>query len=117
MTEQEVRDIIFAAIDPRVEGWHTDRICKLEDQVKTLDHVLEKLINMLRRAYPDLERNYDGDITGVAALYELEKLIQTSGTDGKEDPEDCHECGGCGHHEESRHMPCSNCLGSGKQPD
>jgi hypothetical protein len=122
MTEQEVTDIIFAAIDPRVEQRHTDRICDLEKQVKTLNHVLEKLINMLRRTYPDLERNYDGDITGVnpdidrSALYELEKLIQTSGADEEEDSEDCHECAGCGHHEESIHMPCSNCLGSGKQP-
>ena len=29
--------------------------------------------------------------------------------------EDCHECCGTKHHFESIHMPCSNCLGSGKQ--
>lgn len=33
-----------------------------------------------------------------------------------DDREDCHECCGTGHHEESIHMPCSNCLGSGRQP-
>jgi hypothetical protein len=32
------------------------------------------------------------------------------------DYESCHECDGSGHHEESIHMPCSNCLGSGQQP-
>jgi hypothetical protein len=34
-----------------------------------------------------------------------------------DDREDCHECGGTGHHPESIHMPCSNCLGNCKQPD